>query len=501
MSQSLPTEDEMRPVLRDLLQDVVLADTSIGKLRASLEQKLGLNVGSLDCKRDEVNEVLRQELQLHMNQADGSKKRKNESADAEPSKKEKKDKKDKKEKKDKDEKGTDVKASEPVVSKPAPAPAPAPAVAKVPPPVAKPPPPADLEVSAPAPPAPVTPPSKNTSVGEQLAVEPQVGVTIGMSAFEDFGLADMVADKSKTQQIKQKMLAISGAEDGNLRLWDVESSTCVRVLEGHVGTVRSISVDWDLMQALSGAQDNVKLWSLKGFGCQRTFADFEGGCSAVAADWKIGFKAIGGCGDGKLFLWNMGTGDVLASVIAHPGGVWAVSADWARKKVATAGDVHLKIWDSEELGCLMKIDGFPGNSMSLAMDWDRNRALLATTANCLQVWNLDTREPQNLIGHTGPVCSISADWSTKTACSASWDGTLRVWTLGINDGGVSVCTKSHEMGVGRVRSAAIDFDENQTQAVCGDSGGALHVFDLLSGLFTKKLEGHVGAVTAVAARF
>ena len=65
--------------------------------------------------------------------------------------------------------------------------------------------------------------------------------------------------------------ALSGADDNTVRLWDVETGRCLRVLEGHTDR---LSGAWrgsaDQRRALSGADDNtVRLWDVETGRCLR----------------------------------------------------------------------------------------------------------------------------------------------------------------------------------------------------------------------------------------
>lgn len=316
---------------------------------------------------------------------------------------------------------------------------------------------------------------------------------MGMSAFED--LSDKVATpQKKAVPSRLQTWAVSGAEDGNLRLWDLESYSCVRVLEGHTGAVRALVVDWEDMQALSGAADNVRLWSLKRGGCQKTFADVEDGCATVAADWK-GLKALGGCGDGHLKLWSMTSGELIGDVVAHQGGVWSIEVNWDSQRVASGGDEHFKVWDMADWTCLHKIEGHPGGIMCLAVDWEASRLLVGVGAaeQSLRLWDLETRKPRSLLGHRDAVAHVRADWEGDTAVTGGWDAQLRIWNLA-----KGACVQNHECKFGRIRSMAVDF--SQMQAICGSSAGTLHFVDLHSGADLRKLEGHVGGVTALQAK-
>ena len=46
---------------------------------------------------------------------------------------------------------------------------------------------------------------------------------------------------------------LSGSEDKTVRLWDLERGACVKVLEGHTGSVQSVALTADGTKGLSGS--------------------------------------------------------------------------------------------------------------------------------------------------------------------------------------------------------------------------------------------------------
>src|SRR5690606_17881303 len=57
--------------------------------------------------------------------------------------------------------------------------------------------------------------------------------------------------------------AVSGSDDGTVRLWDLVTGRCLRTFEGHSAGVTSVSVDLQERYVLSGSGDgSVKLWLL-----------------------------------------------------------------------------------------------------------------------------------------------------------------------------------------------------------------------------------------------
>ena len=96
--------------------------------------------------------------------------------------------------------------------------------------------------------------------------------------------------------------ALSAYADRSLRLWDLRTGQCVRVMEGQIDTVLSISMDSACRKAVSGSMDRlVKLWDLGSGQCIQTY-DFEShahtvmmnesGSSFLAATGDVYFHAF-----------------------------------------------------------------------------------------------------------------------------------------------------------------------------------------------------------------
>ena len=72
--------------------------------------------------------------------------------------------------------------------------------------------------------------------------------------------------------------AVSGGVDGTVRVWDLESMTCEKVLEGHEGLVRSVALSRDGKRAVSGGVDcTVRVWNLERMTCEKVLEGHKGG--------------------------------------------------------------------------------------------------------------------------------------------------------------------------------------------------------------------------------
>ena len=80
--------------------------------------------------------------------------------------------------------------------------------------------------------------------------------------------------------------ALTGADDKTVRLWDVETGRCLRVLEGHTDSVWSVAWSADQRRALSGSDDKtVRLWDVETGRCLRVL---EGHTDDV---WSVAWSA------------------------------------------------------------------------------------------------------------------------------------------------------------------------------------------------------------------
>ncbi|WP_367339737.1 WD40 repeat domain-containing protein, partial [Aminivibrio sp.] len=97
-----------------------------------------------------------------------------------------------------------------------------------------------------------------------------------------------------------------------LRLWDLESGECLRVLEGHEEWVRGAVLTHD-GKVLSWSEDNtLRLWDIESGKCLRVFEGHEQPVRDVTL--MPGFVFSLG-DDWTIRLWNLGSGECLH--VAH----------------------------------------------------------------------------------------------------------------------------------------------------------------------------------------
>jgi small GTP-binding protein len=186
---------------------------------------------------------------------------------------------------------------------------------------------------------------------------------------------------------------LSGADDNTIRLWDVETGRCLRVLEGHTGEVWHMAWSTDGRHALSGSNDNtIRLWDVGMGHCLRVLEGHLRGIHSVA--WSTdGRHALSGSNDNTIRLWDVETGRCLRVLEGHtdkvPCVVW--SAD-QRHALSGSWDRTVRLWDVETERCLRILRGrtesLDDAINGLVWSADQRGAISGSYTRIIQVWHL-----------------------------------------------------------------------------------------------------------------
>ena len=328
-----------------------------------------------------------------------------------------------------------------------------------------------------------------------------------------------------------KILA-SGSEDETVKLWDVETNTNIATLEGHTDKVSSVafSPDGKILASGGGLFDRtVKLWDVETNTNTATLEGHTDGVSSVAfsPDGKILASGVGDAffpeffpesSDNRVKLWDVASGEPIASLGGHTGEVWSVTFSPDGTMLASAGgtfDNTVKLWDVDSTE---PIDSFEGHMdvvssvaflsdgirlaarsgySSVAFSPDGTR-LATGSDNAILLWDVDSGELiTTLGGHT-----LSPDGTRIAAVSE--DGKILVWDV---DSGELIATleghAGEAEGTGAISVLVFSPDGTRLAAGSGLFGDyAILVWDVDSGEQTATLEGHTGgpwgAISALA---
>jgi predicted nucleotide-binding protein len=225
--------------------------------------------------------------------------------------------------------------------------------------------------------------------------------------------------------------AVSASHDSTLRVWDLQSSQSVCILEGHSKSVNGVAIKgrrhWvngvaitpDGRWAVSASGDKtLRVWDLESESGQsvRTLKGHTGSVSLVAITPDSG-RAVSASRDNTLRVWDLQSSQSVSMLKGHSHWVTgvAITTD-GRWAVSASLDKTLRVWDLQSGRSLRTLKGHTDFVNAVAVTPDGRHMISASEDKTLRVWDIQSGKE---------IALLNADAST-TSCAVSWDGRMIV---------------------------------------------------------------------------
>ncbi|MBD2353737.1 PD40 domain-containing protein [Tolypothrix sp. FACHB-123] len=196
-----------------------------------------------------------------------------------------------------------------------------------------------------------------------------------------------------------------------------------------------------------------------------------------------------GAGDNTIKVWNLHTGENIATFNGHSDSVRSVTFSSDGLILASgSSDNTVKLWYS----LTGKTFTEKSNVTSVAISPDCKTLVSGNGDNTIKVWNLITNQLiYTLSGHENPVMSVVFTVNGETLISGSIDSTIKIWDL--NTGLAIHTLREHSKSVW---SVAVSPDR-QTFA-SGSYDETIKIWHIPTGKLIHTFYGHENAIRSVA---
>ncbi|KAI5298618.1 hypothetical protein KEM56_003907, partial [Ascosphaera pollenicola] len=241
-------------------------------------------------------------------------------------------------------------------------------------------------------------------------------------------------------------LLATGAEDRQIRVWDIQTETIKHVFSGHEQDIYSLDFARNGRYIASGSGDkSVRIWDIIE-GKQEVILSIEDGVTTVAVSPDGRYVAAGSL-DKSVRVFDTTTGclvERLESPEGHKDSVYSVAfAPNGRDLVSGSLDKTIKLWElappRSMLGggagqapkggkCLRTFEGHKDFVLSVCLTPDGQWVMSGSKDRGVQFWDPVTGNAQMMLqGHKNSVISVAPSPDGQLFATGSGDMRARIW--------------------------------------------------------------------------
>ncbi|NUM35925.1 MAG: protein kinase [Candidatus Brocadiae bacterium] len=224
--------------------------------------------------------------------------------------------------------------------------------------------------------------------------------------------------------------AVSIGRDSVALVWDLITGECVGRLEGHVRDITSLSLTGSGYLITASIDKTLRIWDLGSLSCRKILRGHTDKINYLATT-SDGRYVISASEDRKVGLWEIEQGILVNFLEGHTEGVTclAVSSDnsWV---VSGSWDQKIRIFDLDSGECKGVLEGHKGTLNCLAISADSKWIISGSEDKTVRVWDVESKKCFHILeGHKVDVTCIALIAGSPFLVSGSWDRTLRIWHL------------------------------------------------------------------------
>jgi WD40 repeat protein len=188
-------------------------------------------------------------------------------------------------------------------------------------------------------------------------------------------------------------LLVSTSADLTVRTWNIKTGECIHILEGHDNWLWAVAISPDDSLIASGGDDQVvRLWELSTGICVGEYKEHRGGINAIifTHDGEILITAGADC---IIRLWKIANMECLETWIAHESDIVSLSISPNDEIIASSSQDHsIKLWKRRTAECLHTLKGHRDSVRSVTFTKDGSKLISGSSDQTIRIWDVQTGE-------------------------------------------------------------------------------------------------------------
>jgi hypothetical protein len=233
-----------------------------------------------------------------------------------------------------------------------------------------------------------------------------------------------------------KMLAAAGgppAQQGEIKIWDVETGNLIRTIAGHTDYIYSCSWSPDDKQIASASYDKlVKIWDVETGNEVKTLKDHADAVYAVAFN-KDGTLLASGSADRSVKVWDVKAGKRIYTLAGHGDIVFSLAWNPAGTQITSVGaDRTVRTWNVNPQSGNQARNTTAHEKTVNEVVYSQDGSLMATVSDdhSAKIWNAGNGNTvQTIKDQPEALLSAAISPDNKLVAVGSFDGTVKVFNV------------------------------------------------------------------------
>ncbi|KAL1117538.1 hypothetical protein AAG570_003854 [Ranatra chinensis] len=224
------------------------------------------------------------------------------------------------------------------------------------------------------------------------------------------------------------LLICAGDEEANVKLFDVNTQSLLRVFKGHTGPVHRSCFTSDQYHLASFSDDKtVRVWDIPTEKKVHEFTSHGDYIRAGAASPVSPSTIVSGCYDNQIRMFDSRTSDGAVFTVDHGSPVESVLFLPSGGVFISAGGTEIRVWDALAGGRLIaRVSQHHKSITSICLASNGSRLLSASLDRHVKIYDVSTYKVVHNIDHPNSILSLGVSANDETLALGTVDGLISV---------------------------------------------------------------------------